>query len=130
MRRQSSRPQHGALAGGVIDDDVSRLIGAVLAKLHVIEIDAGAAQAFDLDAAALVVADSAYVFCAQPETRAGHHGGGDLAAGGIKLARKGGLATVSGEARRDDRRVGGVQADADDVKQISQVTDSLTVAAL
>jgi hypothetical protein len=109
-------PQHGALAGGVIDDDVSRLIGAVLAKLHVIEIDAGAAQALDLDAAALVVADAADVFHPQPEAGARHHGTGHLAARAHDFFFKRHFARVSRKVRHDQERIGGVQPDAHNVE--------------
>ena len=59
-------PQHRALTGGVIDEDVGGLVGAVLANLHVVEIDALAEQAFHLNLPALVVADGADVLDAKP----------------------------------------------------------------
>ena len=60
-------PEHGALAGGPVDDDVRRLIGAALAHLHVLQVDAGGLQALHLDAAALVVAHGADVLGSQAE---------------------------------------------------------------
>ncbi len=64
-------PENGALTGGLIDDDVRRLIGTIFANFDVVEIDAGFAQAVHLHAAAFIVADGADVFNAQPELRDG-----------------------------------------------------------
>src|ERR1035441_218945 len=58
-------PKDGALAGGTVDEDVGGLIGTALADHHMIEIDAGALEAFQLDAAAEIVADGADVLGAQ-----------------------------------------------------------------
>ena len=109
-------PEDGALAGGAVDDDVGRLVGAVAPQLHVVEIDAGALQAFHLDAAALVVADRADVLGAQAEAGARHHGAGHLAAGAEELLLKRDLAGVRREVGNDEQGVGGVQADANDVE--------------
>src|SRR5205085_8203379 len=54
-------PQHGALAGSPVNENVGGLIGAVLAYDHMLEIDTARAQAFHLDAAPLVIADRADV---------------------------------------------------------------------
>ena len=59
-------PQHGALAGGAVDDDVGRLVGAALAQLHVIQVDAGAGEALHLDAAALIVSNTSKPVTTQP----------------------------------------------------------------
>lgn len=74
-------PEHGTFAGGLIDDDVGRLVGAAGAEVDVFEIDAAALKAIKLDAAAFVIANGADVFGAQAEFRAGDYGAGDLASG-------------------------------------------------
>ena len=91
-RRQSgTAPENGALSGGLIDDDVGHLIRAIFAHFDVVEIDAGFAQALDLDSAALVVADSADVLDAHPEVRHGDQCAGDLSAGAENFGFKGTL---------------------------------------
>ena len=110
------RPQHGALPGGAIDDDVGRLIGAARAALHVVHIDARLAQAGQLDAPALVVADGADVLGAQAQPCAGRHGAGHLAAGTDDLLFERHLAGVGGEAGDYEERVGGVQSYAGHVE--------------
>src|SRR5262249_5809944 len=72
-------PENGALAGRPIDHDVGGLVGAVGADLDMVEIDAGAPQAFYLDPAALIVADGPDVLGAQAKARTGHHGARHLA---------------------------------------------------
>ena len=74
-------PEYGALAGGLIDDDVGRLISAAGADVDVFEIDTAALQAIELDAAAFIIADGADVFGTETEFCAGDYGAGDLAAG-------------------------------------------------
>jgi len=41
VERFVAAPQHGALAGGAVDDDVGGLIGAAAADEQMIEVDAG-----------------------------------------------------------------------------------------
>ena len=72
-------PENGALAGGLVDDDVGALIGAAGADLDVVEIEAGFAKAGHLDAAAFVIADSADVLGPQAELAAGDERAGHLA---------------------------------------------------
>ena len=109
-------PEHRALTGGLIDDDVGRLVGAILANLHVVEIDAGFAQAGELNAPALVVAHGADVFDAQPEVRSGRQCARHLAAGAQDFVIDRHLAGVSGKVRNQDKRVGGIESDADQIE--------------
>src|ERR1019366_3917577 len=60
-------PQDGTLAGGTVDDDVGGLVGTAAADHDVVEVDAGVLEAFELDAAAEVVADGADVLGAEAE---------------------------------------------------------------
>ncbi len=109
-------PQHGALAGGLVDEDVGALVRAVAALLHVVEIDAGGEQALHLDAAALVVADRADVLGPQAESGAGDHGARDLPAGAENLLRERHLAGIGGKVRKEQQGIGGVQSHADHVE--------------
>ena len=109
-------PQHGALAGGVVDDDIGRLVGAVAAKLHVIQVDPRALQAVPLDAAAIVVADRTDVLGFQAELGAGHQRGGHLPARADHLFLKRHLARVGGKARHYQQGIGGIETDADHVE--------------
>ncbi len=92
-------PEDRAFAGGLIDHDVRRLIGAVGPKLHVLDIERGGAQAFELDAAALVIAHRADVLGAQAKARARHHGASHLPAWAQDLSTKRRLAGVCREVR-------------------------------
>ena len=81
-----------------------------------VEIDAGALEAFNLDAAALIVADCADVLGAQSEAGARHHRAGDLAAGAEEFFLKRDFAGVGRKVGNDEHGVGGVEADTDDVE--------------
>ena len=109
-------PEDGALAGGLIDDDVGALIGATGADLDVVQIEAGFAQAGHLDAAAFVVADSADVLGPQPELAAGDERAGHLAPGAHDLAFEGDLTAELRVFWNQQKRVGGVEADADQIE--------------
>ena len=109
-------PEDGALAGGAIDDDVGGLIGTAAADQDVVEVDAGALEAFDLDAAAEVVADRADVLGAQAEAGAGYEGAGDLAAGAEVFFFEGHLAGVGREVRNDEQGISGIEAHSNDVE--------------
>jgi hypothetical protein len=84
-------PEDGPFAGGLIDEDVGGLVAAAGAHLDVIEVDAGAAEAFDLDLAAVVVADGADVLGAEAEPGAADQRAGDLAAGAEDFLEEGTL---------------------------------------
>ena len=74
MRRHSGRVQKTVRSPvDSIDDDVGGLVGAAAADLYVVEVDSGVAEARELDAPALVVADRADIFRAQAERGRGHH---------------------------------------------------------
>jgi hypothetical protein len=59
-------PQHGALAGRLVDDDVRGLVRTILSRLDVIQVNPGSGQAFELYAATFVIAHCADVLHAQP----------------------------------------------------------------
>ena len=98
-------PEHGALAGGLVDQDVGGLVRAIFTDFEVIQVDAALAQALELYAAALVVADRSDVFHAQPQLRAGHHGAGHLTAGTQDLALECNLARIGGKSAKARMRV-------------------------
>ena len=109
-------PQDRPLAGRSIDDDVSRLVGAALPQLYVVQVDAGGAQAFHLDAAALIVAHGAYIFRPQPQPRARHHGAGNLSAGAHHFRIERHLAGIGRKVRHHQQRIGGIEAHAHHVE--------------
>ena len=109
-------PQDGTLAGGTVDDDVGGLVGTAPADHHVIEVDAGVLEAFELDAAAEVVADRADVLGAQAEAGAGDEGAGHLAAGREVLFLERHLAGIGRKVRHDEKGIGGVEAHSNDVE--------------
>ena len=59
-------PEHGALARGLVHQNIGALIRAVGPDFDIVQIDAARAQAFELDGAALVIAQRTDIFCAQP----------------------------------------------------------------
>ena len=81
-----------------------------------IEVDAGALEAFQLDAAAQVVADGADVLGAQAEAGAGDEGAGHLAAGAEVLFLEGHLAGIGREVRDDEQGIGGIEPQSNDVE--------------
>jgi len=64
----------------------------------------------------LVVAHRAMYFAFKPETRAGDDGAGYLSAGTQNLLLEGAFAGIGRKARHNQKRVGGVQADAHHVE--------------
>src|ERR1019366_2293787 len=98
-------PQDCTLTGGAVDDDVGGLIGTAAADHHVVEADAGVLEAFELDAAAEVVADGADVLGAEAEAGAGDEGAGHLAAGREVLFLEGDLAGIGGEVGDDEQGI-------------------------
>src|SRR5262249_18620730 len=109
-------PQDGALAGRTIDDDIRRLVGAAFSELDVIEIDAGALEALDLDPAAFIIADGADVFDAQTEAGAGHHRARNLSAGAEDLFNERHFPRVGWKVRNYEQGIGGVEAHANNVE--------------
>jgi hypothetical protein len=69
-----------------------------------------------LDAASLVVADRPDVLGPQAEFGASDHRAGDLAARAQYLFRERDFTRVGRELRKEKERVGGVEADTDDVE--------------
>src|SRR5581483_4616068 len=55
-------PENGSFPGALVNDDISRLVGAPLADLHVVDVDVFLEQTLHLDSASLVIADRANVF--------------------------------------------------------------------
>src|SRR5262249_55492015 len=109
-------PEYGALSRGGGGDGIWPLVWAALSPLHVVEVHARPAQAFDLDLPAVIVTDGADVLGTQAEARAGHHGAGHLATGTEQFLLKRNLAGVGWKMRHDEQGIGGVQAHADDVE--------------
>jgi hypothetical protein len=103
-------PEHRALAAGAVDNNVGRLIGATLAALHVVEVDAGGLQAGPLGIAALIVPDGADILGAQSQAGASHHGAGHLATRADGFPLEGRFAGVRRKSRHDEQRVGSIQA--------------------
>ena len=109
-------PKHGPLSGGLIDHDIGRLVGATLSYNDVIDVDACALEAFQLNAAAFIVPHCADVFHFESERRAGHHGACDLPAGTENLIDKWRFAGISGEMRNDHERICSIEPDAEHVE--------------
>ncbi len=110
-------PEDCTLTGGLVNYDVGRLVRAVLPLLNVLQIDAGTAQAFQLDATTFIVANCADVFGAEAEARAGNHGRRHLTAGRIRFAEKRDFTAIRGEMRDYQHGIGGVQSHADNVNR-------------
>jgi len=115
-------PKNRSLAGGPIDQDVRGLVGAVGADLDVIEVDAGLAQALELNLTAIVIAHRSDVFHREPELGARNHGAGHLAAGAQNFLFECDLPGIRGKMREHDEGVGGVEAHADYVELRHEVT--------
>ena len=109
-------PEHGALSGAAVDQDVGALIRAVRADFEIVEVNAAREEAVHLNAAALVVADGADVLGAEPEPRTSDQRAGYLSAWAEDLAFERYFAAISGKMRDDDERIGGVQAYAHHVE--------------
>ena len=109
-------PEDGSLTGGVVDEDIRALVGAVLSKLDVVQVDSLAEQAFHLDTAALIVADRADVLDAHSQLRAGDHRAGHLPARAEDLFGKRNFAGVSGKFREQKESVCRVESNADYVE--------------
>ncbi len=106
-------PEYGALAG-VVDEDEGLLAGAAR-RGEEMRFDAEARELGAVQGGCEVVADFADIAGAESPGLAGDHGGGDLSAGedigGTKFdLGAGGRIVVDG-----DERVGGIEADTDDV---------------
>jgi hypothetical protein len=106
-------PEDGALAG-VVDKDEGLLAGAAWGgekmRLYSATREFGAMQG-----RGGIVANFADVSRAQSPELAGDHGGGDLASGENVGGAEFNLGARSGVAVNGNERVGGVQANADDV---------------
>src|SRR4051794_12172447 len=72
-------PKDSSLTGGVIDENISALIGTILPKLDMVEVDALPEQTLHLNAAPLIVADCPDVLDTHAEFSAGYHRAGHLA---------------------------------------------------
>src|SRR5207249_3148353 len=94
-------PEHGAFAGRAVDDDIGGLSGAVFAHLKPLDIDAGVAQAVDLDAPAAVVTDRADIAGPESKGGAGDDGAGHLPAWAEDFLLDSSLAGI-GRKTRDD----------------------------
>src|SRR5581483_2526508 len=76
----------------------------------------GAAEAFHLDTAALVITDSADIFNAKTEAGTGNQRAGDLAAGAERFVQDADLAGISRELGDGEEGIRGVKADTNDIE--------------
>ena len=109
-------PQDGTLARGAVDDDVGGLIGTALADQQMIEIDAGAAKAIHLYAAAQVVAHGADVLGAQSQAGTGDKGAGHLAAGAEVFFLEWHLAGIRRKMRNNQQGVGRIEPHSNNIE--------------
>src|SRR5579863_8489747 len=105
-------PEDRSFAGRFVNRDIGRLIRTVHPLLDMLDIDAGSAQAVQLEAAAVVIPDSADVLRPQTEVCACDHGSSDLSAGGKKFPRERSLAAICGEPRHNQHSIRGIEPDA------------------
>jgi hypothetical protein len=106
-------PEDGALAG-VVDEDERLLAGASWCGEEM-RLDAVVGELGAVQGSGEVVADFADIAGAQSPGLAGDHGGGDLAAGKDVSGAEFDFGTGGGVVVNGNERVGGVEADADDV---------------
>jgi hypothetical protein len=108
-------PQYRSFAGGLIDQNIRGLARTIRAHFDILDIDAGFAQAFHLDAPAFVVADRPDVFHSKPELRAGHQGARNLPARAQDLALESHFPGIGGKMPNQDQCIGCVETDSGDV---------------
>ena len=121
-------PEHGTFTGRAVDQNVRGLVRGAASHLHGVQVDARTGQALDLNAPALVIADSPDVFRAKPQARARDQGSRDLAAGAEDFLFECEFAGVSGKRGKNQKRISGIQAHADDV-EVWHLKRTLRVAA-
>jgi hypothetical protein len=114
--RRVGVPQHGALAALAIDQHDRLARAPARHDPHLARVYRLRAQLLDRVVAGRVVAHGADVARVEPEARARHHGGGDLAAA-LHLQRPQlELLARYGRPRQDAHLVDGALADADHVE--------------
>jgi hypothetical protein len=106
-------PEDGALAG-VVNEDESLLAGAAW-RGEEMRFDAEARELGAMQRSGKVVTDFADVTRAKSPGLAGDHGGGDLASGENVGGAEFDFGTGGGVVLNGNQRVGGVEADANDV---------------
>jgi len=106
-------PEDGALAS-VVDEDEGLLAGAAR-RGEEMRFDAEVCELGAVQRSGEVVADFADIAGAEPPRLAGDHSGGDLAAGEHVGGAEFDFGAGGGVMMNRNKRVGGVEADADDV---------------